>query len=245
MKLIIIIALILICGVGAEPQVNTDLAASTGITDTHFHAYAATPNGLDKVAKWMSQNGVERVIIHPLAASLPKNDEERKTMLANFKKYKGKIYRFCIFTHEEVKTVEEAVKKLEREKKDGAIGFGEHYGKGLMFDSLANMRIYEACGKVGLPVMFHMEKKKNDDKPGLPHLEAALKANPKCNFIAHGPLWWKQLGTGACSRLLAKYPNFYADISAGSGLRALSKNKEFSQKFMLKHSKKLPLHGLL
>lgn len=239
MKLLITIALIFISLVSADSKAEVGPTKGTGIIDTHLHAFAASPDGLDKAAEWMKQNGVERAIVHPLPPSLAKNDVERQKMLANFKKYKGKIYRFCIFTHEEVKTVEEAVKKLAREKKDGAIGFGEHYGRGLMFDDPANMRIYEACGKVGLPVMFHMERKKNEDKVGLPHLEAALKANPKCIFIAHGPLWWKQLGTGACDRLLGEYSNFYADISAGSGLRALSKNKEFTQKFMIKHSKKL------
>ena len=35
--------------------------------------------------------------------------------------------------------------------------FGEHYGVGLMFDDPKNLRLYEACDKVRLPVMFHID----------------------------------------------------------------------------------------
>lgn len=41
--------------------------------------------------------------------------------------------------------------------KDGAIGFGERYGEGLMFDDPTNMRLYAACDKVRMPILFHMD----------------------------------------------------------------------------------------
>jgi|GEM_PF-5272410 len=40
------------------------------------------------------------------------------------------------------------------------IGFGEQYSVNLNFDGLAIMRLSEACAKVGLPVMFHMDQNK-------------------------------------------------------------------------------------
>jgi hypothetical protein len=240
-NILLTLALLLINSVSADPttQASANSATTTGIIDTHLHAYACQPDGLDKVAKWMCQNGVVVAITHPLPASLPTNDQQRKTMLANYNKHQGAIKRFCIFGPDEVKTVKEAVEKMLKEKKDGAIGFGEHYGKGLMFDDPSNMRLYTACSMVGFPVMFHMDNSQNKDEPGLPHLEAALKAHPKCLFIAHGPFWWKQLGTGDCDRLLENYPNLYADLSAGSGARALGKDKKYTRKFMISHSQKL------
>lgn len=229
----IIIALTVTSGI-----VHADPAAD-GIIDTHLHAMSCKKDGLDKVATWMDRNGVVRAVVHPLTPSRPKNEEQRKAMLEHFHKHDGKIERFCIIKPEEVSTVEEAVKILEREKKDGAIGFGEHYGTGLMFDDPSNMRLFAACEKVGLPVMFHMDGKQNKDTATFKHLENALKAYPKLIFIAHGPNWWKQLGSGNCSRMLETYRNLYADLSAGSGATALKRNGEYTAKLMVKHSERL------
>jgi hypothetical protein len=87
--------------------------------------------------------------------------------------------------------------------------------------------------------MFHMDGNRNKDTGKFKHLENALKSHPDCVFIAHGSAWWKQLGSGHCSRLLETYPNLDADLSAGSGAKALAKNKEYTEQFMIKHRKKL------
>jgi hypothetical protein len=49
-------------------------------------------------------------------------------MLANFKKHAGRFDRFCIILPEEVEITAEAVAILKKEKAEGAIGFGDHYG---------------------------------------------------------------------------------------------------------------------
>lgn len=213
--------------------------ADQGIVDTHLHAMSCTENGLDQAAEWMKANGVTRAIVHPIDLSRDKNARDRTIMLANFKTHESRLNRFCIIKHDEVGSVEEAVKILEQEKKDGALGFGEHYGTGLMFDDPANMRLYEACAKVGLPVMFHMDDKQNKDTADFKHLENALKTHLNCIFIAHGPNWWKQFSNGACERMLTAYPNLYADLSAGSGANALGKDKEHTRRFMIQHAKRL------
>lgn len=210
-----------------------------GIIDTHFHAMSNQPDGLDEAVEFLDAHGVTRAIDHPIKGSRPKNDGERQTMLANFKKHEGRFDRFCIIEPDEVSTVEEALAILEKEKKEGAIGFGEHYGYGLFFDDPANMRLYAACAKAGLPVMFHMDGSRNKDTADFKHLENALRSNPNCVFIAHGPAWWKQFGSGQCDRLLKAYPNLHADLSAGSGAKALGKDKEYTTRFMKDHGTKL------
>ena len=75
----------------------------------------------------MKKNNIRRVINHPLTQSRPKNEEQRQKMLARYKKYTGVIERFTVIFPEEVDSVDAAVKILEREKADGAIGFGEHH----------------------------------------------------------------------------------------------------------------------
>ncbi len=209
------------------------------IIDTHFHAMSNKPNGLDKAVEWLDENKVSRAIDHPIGASRPKDENEHANMLANFKKHEGRFNRFCIIKPLEVRSVEEAVEILEKEKKQGAIGFGEHYGKGLLFNDPANMRLFAACAITKLPVMFHMDPNQNKDTEDFQYLENALKSHPGCTFIAHGPSWWKQMAAGHCDRLLEKYPNLYADLSAGSGAKALQKDLEHTEKFMIKHRKKL------
>jgi hypothetical protein len=141
---------------GDDGESKTMSEETSGYFDAHVHAYDCRKDGLDAVAAWMKACNVNRCIIHPLADSRPKNETERKQMVENYREYEGKIDRFCIIFPGEVATEEEAVKLLKKEKDDGAIGFGEHYGKGLAFDDPANMRLYAACAAVGLPVMFHM-----------------------------------------------------------------------------------------
>ncbi|MCE9608991.1 MAG: amidohydrolase [Chthoniobacter sp.] len=182
---------------------------------------------------------VTQCIIHPLdhKGSRPGNEGERQQMLENYSKYKGRIHRFCIIYPDEVQTIEDTVKILEREKKDGAIGFGEHYGVGLMFDDPKNLFFYDACNRVGLPVMFHIDQKRNMDENKLPHLEKVLKAYPQCILIAHS-YWWRQLGNRTCERLLQTYPNLYADLSPAA-VAALSSQGDYAREFIIRNADKL------
>lgn len=218
--------------------------------DTHVHFFSC-PNGhpgsnpspgsgncLDKAAEWMKANHVERCINLPLAQSRPHNEAQRKQMLENYAKYKGRIDRFCIIFPDEVSSVEEAVKILTREKQDGAIGFGEHYGVGLKFDDPNNMRLYMACAKVGLPVLFHMDRTKNLDEKALPRLQHVLKTYPNLVLIAHSD-WWKHLADGTCDQLLKKYPNLYADISCTVARSIIGRDKRFARAFFIRNADKL------
>lgn len=213
-------------------------AESGRFIDEHVHFHDCKAGDLEKVAEWMKANNVRRVINHPLAQSRPRNEEERAQMIANYANYKGRIDRFCIIYPDEVGSVEEAVKLLKREMQDGAIGFGEHYGVGLMFDDPKNLRLYEACDKVGLPVMFHIDQNKNMDEKGLPHLEHVLKTFPNVVLIAHS-FWWKHLSDGTCDRLLKTYPNLYADISATVRMSLIGRDKEFARAFFIRNADKL------
>lgn len=236
-------ALVLSLGSRSLAQGSEASSDGTGIDsarfiDAHVHFHAIKEGELEKVADWMKANHIRRCINHPLAQSRPKNEEERQQMLKNYAKFKGVIDRTCIIFPEEVNSVEEAVKILTREKEDGAVGFGEHYGVGMKFDDPKLMQLYAACEKVGLPVMFHMDKDKNLDEKGLPRLENVLKTYPKCILVAHSD-WWKNLGDGTCDRLLKTYPNLYADISCTVQRSVIGKDKEFAKAFFIRNADKL------
>lgn len=217
-----------------------DAAAGLGrFIDAHVHFHACKPGELEKAAGWMKSNNVQRIINYPLAQSRPKNEAERKQMLENYAKYKGSIGHGCVIFPEEVNSVEEAVAILTREKQDGAVVFGEHYGENLKFDDPKNLRLYEACAKVGLPIMFHYsDRSRNMDEKGMPRLENVLKLYPNCTIIAHGD-WWRSLPEGSCGRLLETYPNLYADISCTVGRAGIARDKERTREFFIRHADRL------
>ena len=227
----------------AEPEAMADSdhpAQAVSLTDAHVHFQDCHKGDLDKVAEWMKANHVARCINHPLKQSRAKNDAERQQMMDNYAQYEGRIDRFCIIFPDEVTTEDEAVKLLEKEKRDGAIGFGEHYGAGnnAFIDDPKNMRLFAACAKVGLPVMFHMDQHQNLDEKGLPHLEHILKTYPDCTLIAHSD-WWKNLPDGTCDRLLKTYPQLYADISCTCARSILGRDKKFAREFFIRNADKL------
>jgi uncharacterized protein len=206
--------------------------------DPHVHAMSVTPLGLRAVANWMEQRGVERCIVSPLnhKGSRPKTEEERATMLANFLPYKGRIDRMTIIDAGEVQNTEQAIAILKREMADGAIGFGEHYGVGLMFDDPKNLMLYEACEKVGLPVMFHIDQNKNMVEPGMERVDRVLKMFPKCNLVAHA-YWWRQLKDA--DRQLQEHPNLYADMSGRVVVDVLSRDRKFAREFLIRNQDKI------
>ena len=211
-------------------------APAIPVIDVHVHAQDAKVNGLEAVAQWMKRNNVDICISHPLRSSRYKNDPERRQMLTNYKKHKGRIYRFCLIEPGEIESVEEAIKILEREKAEGAIGMGEHYGHDMMFDDPRNLRIYEACEKVDLPVMFHIDRNKNMDEKGLPRVERVLKMFPNLKLLAHAS-WWAHLPDGSCERLMQKYPNLYADVSAIT--KVLNRDRNYTRKFIIRNQDRI------
>jgi predicted TIM-barrel fold metal-dependent hydrolase len=116
------------------------------------------------------------------------------------------------------------------------------------------MALYAACGKLKLPVLFHLDEQRNTDAPGLPGLEKVLKEHPDTTFIGHGPGWWASISGdvkpadlggypkgkvapgGAMDRLMEAHPNLYADLSAGSGAGAISRDEEFGRQFLIRRA---------
>jgi predicted TIM-barrel fold metal-dependent hydrolase len=226
-----------------SPEASTSADAppmERTIIDPHVHAMSVTPLGLRAVAQWMQERDIGHCIVSPLnhKGSRPQSEEERLTMLEYFKAYRGRIHRMAIIQPEEVESVDQAVEILQREIADGAIGFGEHYGVGLMFDDPKNLRLYEACEKVSLPVMFHIDQNKNMVEPGMTRVDRVLKMFPKCDLVAHA-YWWRQWASGACDRQLAEHPNLYADMSGAVVVQVLEKDLQKAREFVLRHQDKI------
>ena len=95
------------------------------------------------------------------------------------------------------------------------------------------------------------------DDYGLPRLEKALQSCPETIFVGHGPTFWAEISKdvppelrsgypkgpvvpgGAVPRLMGKYDNLWADISAGSGHNALTRDENFGIEFCDRFQDKL------
>lgn len=136
----------------------------------------------------------------------------------------------------------------------GCKGFGEHVN-GLAFDDERNKVIYAKCNEHGLALDFEINPGLCWDEVGLPRLESCLKEFPGVKFVGHGPGFWAAIcgdddgaggypkrpitPGGVVDRLLAEYDNLYADLSAGSGYNAMTRNPEFAMGFIGRHWRKL------
>ncbi|UCH36267.1 MAG: amidohydrolase family protein [Armatimonadota bacterium] len=136
----------------------------------------------------------------------------------------------------------------------GCKGFGEHVN-GLAFDDERNKVIYAKCNEHGLALDFEINPGLCWDEVGLPRLESCLKEFADVKFVGHGPGFWAAISGdddgaggypkrpitpgGVVDRLLAEYDNLYADLSAGSGYNAMTRDPEFAMGFIGRHWRKL------
>jgi predicted TIM-barrel fold metal-dependent hydrolase len=83
-----------------------------------------------------------------------------------------------------------------------------------------------------------------------------LEKYPQVNFIGHAQTWWANIDAthsdqtllypkgpvtagGLTDRYLTEYPNMYGDVSAGSGLGALTRDEAFTRDFLARHQDRL------
>jgi uncharacterized protein len=231
------------------------------IIDTHTHVGQVwshlPPLSEEALLRWMDGHGVEQAVVLPLespeGASFPILTRD---VLAIAERHRDRLIPFaCIDPRASIR--EEDLKPLfESYVERGARGFGEHK-VGLPIDHPLSQRLYAFAGELGLPVLLHQDGERNTDRVGLPGLERMLREFPETIFIGHAPAWWSSISAdcteadlngypsgpvvpgGAADRLLAEYPNMWADLSAGSGARALLRDLKFAQAFLERHADRI------
>lgn len=129
----------------------------------------------------------------------------------------------------------------------------------MMFDNPDAIRMYRFCGKMGLPVIGHIEYEFDTGRKyprpnywyggGIEPFERAIQRCPDTIFLGHAPGFWshisgdaqydkapdpngKVLPGGKAIEMLNKYPNLYCELSAGAGLHALERDPEFARDFL-------------
>ena len=200
---------------------------------------------------YMADIGIERAVVLPT----PHVDAQ----LGEYIYSSERVLRICRFHRELVpfccldpgKT--EKLDVLENYVSKGAMGYGEHKVR-LPIDHPRSLAIYENCGRIGIPILMHIDDAHNYGfERVFPELAAKYS---KTIFIMHGPGWWRHISADSGSEpypkgpvkphglvdKLLEYENVYADISATSGLNALQRDKEYAREFLERHRLKI-LYG--
>jgi predicted TIM-barrel fold metal-dependent hydrolase len=157
------------------------------------------------------------------------------------------------FGANEVPDVAGAAREIERYLRRGAVLIGEQKF-GLECDSLPMQAIYRLAEAHGVPVLMHFQFKRYN--LGFERFHRMLEKFPKVRFIGHAQTWWANIDAnhhdqsvlypkgpvtagGLTDRYLADYGNMYGDLSAGSGLNALTRDASFAQAFVARHQDRL------
>lgn len=136
----------------------------------------------------------------------------------------------------------------------------------MMYDNPDAIEIYRFCGEHGLPVVVHLDyaydRGSRYPRPnywyggGIEAFERAVAACPETVFLGHGPGFWAHISDdqlylkepypqgpivpeGALVRMMTTYPNLWCDLSAGSALGALSRDRDYGQAFLIRFAERV------
>jgi predicted TIM-barrel fold metal-dependent hydrolase len=157
------------------------------------------------------------------------------------------------FGANEVPDLDGATREIERYLKLGGVIIAEQKF-GVECDSAEMQKIYELAQAYRVPVLMHWQFGMYNY--GFERLYKMLEKYPRVNFLGHAQTWWGNVDRnntdqsvmypkgpvtrgGTTDRYLSDYPNMYGDLSAGSGLNALTRDEDFARDFLTRHQDKL------
>ena len=254
----------------ARAELGDDAAngsARGGYIDFHVHltqrwfGEQSGPITAQHLVRWMDHHRIDQSVVLPLVSPesfwYPVTTE---FVLRETRPYRDRLIPFCAMDPRVLSThltrSQQVVDMLQRYRDAGARGFGEHKAK-LPIDDSLNMKLYEACAEVQLPVLFHLDNYANMDQPGLPGLAKVLQAIPELVMVGHGKGWWASISGGltqadlqvgyprgpvraggAIDKLMDQFPNLYGDLSS-SGAHAITRDPKFGESFLRRRADRL------
>ncbi len=157
------------------------------------------------------------------------------------------------FGANEVPDIDGATSEIERYLKRGAVVIAEQKF-GIDCDAPAMQRIYTLAQAHRVPVLMHWQFEMYNY--GFERFDQMLEKYPQVTFLGHAQTWWANIDKnhrdqsvlypkgpvtagGLTDRYLTDYPNMFGDLSAGSGLNALTRDEAFTKDFLTRHQDKL------
>jgi predicted TIM-barrel fold metal-dependent hydrolase len=247
--------------------------------DIHAHAYRNHPPLLvqfctaEQVIQRYDQAGIEKGALLPIVSPevyLPQANED---ILEMVEQYPDRLIPFCnIDPRALTNSVDAPLDRLLRYYRDqGCKGVGEVMLNVPMMDPMVQ-NLFKHAQEVGLPVTFDGSDRVGGDfglydDPGLPQLEHTLQRFPDLIMLAHGPVFWAEIGRletpaqrktvfrpdgaqvgwqppggpvteeGVVPKLLRRYPSLYGELSDAAN--ALSRDPEYGPKFLTEFQDRL------
>ena len=220
--------------------------------DAHLHI-GHKGRSLEDTIRHIEGIGAERAVCLPIETADREYEWLTEYVVSAFEKFPDRVIPFC---HVDV-TREDAVEVLEQRASTGIFkGYGEQK-QHIPLDDPGLERVLAFCNEMAWPVTWHFQEGERGYNQGIGHLEYLLKKFTSIKFIGHAQSWWANISAdvppatktvypggpvvpgGLADRLLSDYEHMYADLSAGSGLGALSRDEVFTAGFLERHRKKL------
>jgi predicted TIM-barrel fold metal-dependent hydrolase len=212
---------------------------------THQRAMGATTTILLPAGRPVSRPSTHDGVSNGLQAECLGNEACRQ-----FARAHGKAFAFGA---NEVPDIEGATEEIERYLKRGGVIIAEQKF-GVECDAPAMQKIYELAQAHRVPVLMHWQFQMYNY--GFERFHKMLEKYPRVNFLGHAQTWWANIDKnnadqtvmypkgpitagGLTDRYLSDYPNMYGDLSAGSGLNALTRDEDFTRDFLTRHQDKL------
>jgi predicted TIM-barrel fold metal-dependent hydrolase len=226
--------------------------AAEPVIDIHQHTnYAGRTD--DELIAHQRKMGVTKTILLPAGSKfgLAVNAGGNDSVAALARRLPGEY----VFFANELPDIAETDAVLRKYLKAGAIGIGEQKF-GVAADSPAVANVAAVAQEFRVPVLLHFQH--DTYNLGYARFAAILKRFPRVNFIGHAQTFWANIDAkadqavlypkgpvtagGLTDRYLSDYPNFWGDLSAGSGLNALTRDEEHARGFLERHRDRL-LYG--
>lgn len=249
----------------AEEACRAAYAAAEPIIDIHQHTnYKGRTNA--QLIHHQRAMGVTQTILLPAGSpvSRPSTNNGRFNGLGGAmiggndqavklaREYSGEI----LFGANEVTDLPEARAVIERYLKAGAVIIGEQKFK-VECDSPESQVLYALAAEFRVPILLHFQH--DSYNLGFERFGRMLEKFPQTIFIGHAQTWWANIDRqhfdqkvlyprgpvtpgGLTDRYLSDYPNVFADMSAGSGLQALTRDEDHAHGFLQRHQDKI-LYG--
>ncbi len=233
--------------VAAARSLDAGASADAPLLDLHQHTrYSGRSNAA--LLAHQAANGVTTTVLLPGDGWMLAVLGDNASCAALQAEYPERFVRFACADAAESRAADVLRGNIHR----GALGIGEMKFH-VAVDSPEMHRVYKLAEELQVPVLIHFEYETYNT--GLERFETVLKAYSKVNFIGHAQTWWGNISAdlnplemypkgpvkpgGLTDRLLADYPNIYGDLSAESGLNALTRDEEFARAFVARHSRRL------
>jgi predicted TIM-barrel fold metal-dependent hydrolase len=246
-------------GAALDPGLSAD--AEEPIIDIHQHlGYSGRPDAI--LLEHQKAIGVDTTVLLPAGrpVNTPSTHDGKSNGLDAQALGNAECYRFAREHAKafrtganEVPDIAGATDEIKRYLERGAVILGEQKF-GVDCDSAAMENVYALAREYQVPVLMHWQFQMYNY--GLERFDKVLEKHPHVNFIGHAQTWWANIDRyhrdqsvlypkgpvtpgGLTDRYLSDYPNMFGDLSAGSGLNALTRDEDFTREFIKRHRQKL------